>query len=133
MIRSIIALVTWFVVLAIGIRVDAASLGSGAWDFVLFIASSTITNVGLLAISAGLVGNGDWLAALRRSFLIYVMLISGSVVLFTQSIADPTPEQYGKIAGMTSLICVVTAYRPELFDDFLDRLSIIFRGEKPQA
>ena len=128
MFRSVLALVVWFSVLAVGLRIDAATLGPSLLHWILFVVSSTVTNVGILALSAGMISTGPWTEALRRSFMIYVMLISGSVVLFTDSMSNPTPEQYGKMAGMVSVVCVLTAYRPELFDGFLDRMATLFRG-----
>lgn len=133
MLRVIIALLCWFVVLTIGMTVNSSHLEPSPLGIVLFVASSTVTNVGLLAVTASLVRVGDdWKKSVQRGFTIYLMLISGTVVVFTDSITNPTPEQYGKIAGMVSLICILTSYRPELFDSFMDRMSTVVTGPQRQ-
>ena len=127
-------IVLWFVILTIGFTVEAADLsGNAARVGVLFVLSSTITNVGILAIVASVIGEPDeWAKSIRRGFTIYVGLISGVLVLFTESISMPTPGQYAKIAGTVSLICVVCSYKPELFDSFIDRITAVFKGHPQQ-
>ena len=98
---------------------------------VLYTLSATSTNVGVLAVVASLVSNKTgWLESVARGFTIYVMLISGAVVLFTESMTAPTLPQYSKIAGTVSLFCVLCSYKPELFEGFLERVSAVFVGEK---
>lgn len=127
-IRSATALLCWFVLISIGFKVNSNTLGYSVGELLLFILSSTTTNVGLLSIAAGLIADGPWVASVRRSFTVYVMFISGSVILFTTAVTEPTLEHYGKIAGSLSLICVVIGYRPELFDAMLDRATSMFHS-----
>lgn len=126
---SIIAIVCWFIVFTIGIKVDAQSLDDSLLSSVLFVLSATSTNIGILAVLASLIGNGGKpVDALCRGFTIYAMMASGVVVLFTESFTNPSVEQYGKIATSVSLVCLIVAYKPELFDGLLDRVAGLFRG-----
>jgi hypothetical protein len=127
-----ICVLLWFCVLAIGLNVNSQSIEIGPWwSYILFVLSSTITNVGILSMLASLIGNGgDWVTALRRGFTLYVAVISGAAVVFTSSVAEPTVEQYGKLAGMVSLICLFFAYHPDEYESFLKRLAMVFRSER---
>ena len=99
----------------------------------LYFFSATTINVGLLAILASLINCERGIAeSIRRGFAIYLMLISGAIVLFTETIANPNLEQYGKIAGMVSLVCITISYKPEIFDDFMQRIATVITGNLNQ-
>ena len=132
--RTALAIVAWFVVLTIGIRIDSGTLTNSPLDLLLFLLSNTVTNVGILAVCASLIGKSEWPVAIRRGFVIYAGLISGTLVVFTQSVAEPTPEQFAKIAGTISVVSVLVSLRPELWDGFLDRIARIFEsGQQPTS
>jgi len=130
--RTALAIFAWFVVLTIGIRIDSGTLTNTPLDLFLFLVSNTVTNVGILAVCASLIGQSEWAIAIRRGFVIYAGLISGTLVIFTSSVADPTPEQYAKIAGTISVVSVLVSLRPQLWDGFLDRIARIFESGPPQ-
>jgi len=129
---KVASLVAWFFVFTIGLRLDSTILPTDTpLGLSMFVITSTTTNVGILAILASLFRNdGNWLASIQRGFVIYLMIISGIVVLFTESLASPTAEQYGKIAGLISLVCLVSSYKPQLYDSFLNRIADVFSGPK---
>ena len=118
-------LLAWFAVLGVGLRIEANSTS----NLMLYLMSSTVTNVGMLAILASLVGEPDeWGKSIRRGFTVFVSLMAGVIVLFTQTVEAPTPEQYAKLAGSISLACVLCSYQPDLFDSFVDRVASVFKG-----
>jgi hypothetical protein len=120
--------IAWFVVFALGLKVNASELDNSVLGITLYIFSSTTTNIGFLAVIAALVCEEKWGPALRRGFTIYLMTISGVVALFSQSIEAPTPTQYSKIAALVSLAGLITSYKPEVFDTFLKRIAAAIVG-----
>ena len=123
---KVLSVVTgWFAVFTIGLTVDSTSCGTSFFGLVLFVAASTSTNVGILAVLASLLSDALPSKSIRRGMAIYLMLLAGTLSIFPDTIA----EQYAKIAGLLSLVCVVVGYKPEVFDTFLDRIVAAVIGE----
>jgi hypothetical protein len=120
--------IAWFVVFALGLKVNASELDNSVLGITLYILSSTTTNIGFLAVIAALVCEEKWGPALRRGFTIYLASISGVVAFFSSSIQTPTPEQYSKLAALTSVIALLTSYKPQVFQIFLERIAAAIVG-----
>ena len=105
----------------------------------------TLTNVGLLCLLASLLGSlgasanlgvdsdaamdqdtsAPRTSAILRGFLVYLALLAG-VLVFADSPAGPTQNQYVRLAGVTSLLGFAVNYRPALFATLFARLSKLF-------
>src|SRR5262249_46562888 len=59
-------------------------------------------------------------ASMLRSFVVYLGMIAGSVLVANDPFAEPTAEQYLRIAGTLSLFAFVVGYDPTRFRDFLN-------------
>lgn len=106
----------------------------------------TVTNVAILCCLAGVIGAstrmiidaakhkgqkqkdsfnfaGIMLAGVMRSFLIYLLFISGIYLATNAPFANPTQEQYVRVAGMISLFAFVAGYEPKFFGRIMESFS----------
>lgn len=100
----------------------------------------TPTNLALLTLLAGLLGtlgrkaslysnknaakdadpSNPKLSALLRSFLVYLVFVSGVLVFSEAPFAAPSPTSYLRLAGLMSLMSFVANYRPSFFARILE-------------
>lgn len=68
-------------------------------------------------------------ASLLRSFVVYLLFIAGIAITTDAPFANPTPDQYLRIAGLLSLVGFVVGYDPSAFNSLLKRVPLA--GGKP--
>jgi len=117
----------------------------------LVILTYTLTNVAFLCILAGVLGvlggkailTADTQTAQRadiditspknsavlRSFLVYLTLIAG-VLILGDNPTEPTQIQYVRLAGLMSLVGFIVNYRPTLFGQLLQRAGNLLAQSK---
>ncbi len=120
------------------------------WYWVIILFCFTPTNVAILCCFAGLLGAGadqvflgrdedDWeripadqshpfLSAMARSFCVYLLVISGTIIVMANPFVDPSQEFYVRLAGLISVMSFVASYQPGLFVAALQR----FYGGRPK-
>ncbi|UCG84807.1 MAG: hypothetical protein JSW71_12690 [Gemmatimonadota bacterium] len=120
------------------------------WAWFVVITCYTPTNIAVLAGFAGLLGalgakatlqrrraEGEepsldlvnpYLSALIRSFLVYLALLSGVLILIEDPFTTPTPEQYVRLAGFVSVLGFLVNYRIEIFGNIIERLIKALEG-----
>jgi len=115
----------------------------------------TPTNIALLSGAAGLLGvagryaglhlereqkdppdvTNPWFSALLRSFFVYLLLVSGLLIVVESPFATPTQTQYLRLAGLLSLFSFLVNYSQAFFAGFLryaaDRLDTEKGRHKP--
>jgi len=122
--------------------------GSLAVAWFAVITCYTPTNVGLLAFLAGLAGEfsdrskqsqlavlkGEivdprfrdvvacYAAGAMRGFVVYLLIVSGLLLVTSDAIADPDQGQYVRLAGLISVLSFVAGYDSEVFKAALDRI-----------
>jgi hypothetical protein len=112
-----------------------------AWFLV--ITCYTFTNIALLCCLSAVIGaigrsariddveRNDPATDLRtlcitgmiRGFFMFIVVLSGTLILSDQKYDDITIEQYLKLAGLVSLLSFAIGYDPHLFVTFFDRVS----------
>jgi hypothetical protein len=63
------------------------------------------------------------ISAVIRGFFMFVVILSGTLVLSDQKFDDISIEQYLKLAGLVSLLSFAIGYDPRLFVKFFERVS----------
>ena len=121
-----------------------------AWFWVIILLCFTPTNVAILCCFAGLLGAGadqvflgrdedgwtrvqadqshPFLSAMARSFCVYLLVISGTIIVMANPFVDPSQEFYVRLAGLISVMSFVASYQPGLFVAAIHR----FYGGKPK-
>jgi hypothetical protein len=112
-----------------------------AWFLV--ITCYTFTNIALLCCLSAVIGaigrsariddveRNDPATDLRtlcisgmiRGFFMFIVVLSGTLILSDQKCDDITIEQYLKLAGLASLLSFAIGYDPHLFVSFFERVS----------
>jgi hypothetical protein len=112
-----------------------------SWKFVvvalMIVLTWTPLNIALLAGTSGLLGaqarfagleekelerpdvTNPYFSALFRGFYIYLLFISGMLVIVETPFSSPTQEQYLRLAGLLSLASFLVNYKLKLFAKFL--------------
>ncbi len=156
---GLIVLLMWILMFASGIVIPTATyreilgqkdIGFGAAMGALFyvVTCYTVTNVALLACFSGFLGglarrakiagnepnekspeSHDYLTAVMRGFFIYLVLLSGLILLTTQAITSPTQDQYIRLAGTISVMAFIAGYDPEVFSRILMKVSDVAQGQ----
>jgi hypothetical protein len=135
------------------------------WDFLVLFLCYTPTNVALLCVCSGLLGvmgarvrlgsdrterlDGDsthpYLSGLLRGFFVYLILLSGMLVLSGNPFANLTSGDYVRLAGLVSAFSFALNYAPRSFEDLLHRVLQLAarqngendkekpRGERPSS
>lgn len=107
----------------------------------------TLTNVALLCCTASLLGaagrrarleraddhDDDGLAnpyvsAMIRGFFVFLVLLSGVLILLEKPFGAPSQEQYLRLAGFVSLLSFLVGYNPHLFARLLKRIADLVEG-----
>jgi hypothetical protein len=58
-----------------------------------------------------------------RGFFMFIVILSGTLILSDQQYDNITIEQYLKLAGLVSLLSFAIGYDPHLFVSFFERVS----------
>ncbi len=58
-----------------------------------------------------------------RGFFMYIVILSGTLILSDQKYDDITIEQYLKLAGLVSLLSFAIGYDPQMFVTFFERVT----------
>lgn len=59
--------------------------------------------------------SNPYISAMLRGFFVYLIMISGLLLLDVNPFADPSPGQYIRLAGFLSLFGFILSYQPRLF------------------
>jgi hypothetical protein len=59
--------------------------------------------------------SNPYISAMLRGFFVYLLMISGLLLLDLNPFANPTPGQYIRLAGLLSILSFVVNYQPRLF------------------
>ena len=79
---------------------------------------------GLMSFYAGLHAKRIYLAALLRGFFLYLMVISGFLVLSTEeAIVQTGFAQYIRVAGLTSILGFMVGYDPQIAYRLMGKLN----------
>lgn len=113
------------------------------WSWVVVMFSYTPSNLLVISLFAGMIGAVSRIAKLHitkegqeeiqsdqtspimsgifRGMFLYLLILTGVVVLDESVLTSPTQEQYAKLAGLVSLFCFLISYDPSKFRALLDR------------
>lgn len=69
--------------------------------------------------------SGVLLSALARGFFVYLSILSGLLVLTGDPFDSPTPGQYFRLAGTTSLFCFIVGWQPNFLSGLINRFAAI--------
>ena len=64
-----------------------------------------------------------YLSGVIRGFFVYLLLISGLLILTEDPFADLSPQRYIRLAGFLSLLSFVVSFRPEVFGALFERAA----------
>ena len=151
----------WIIFFAAGLVIDTSPYrkkmaDSKCWSIsssLVVLTCYTPTNVAVLCCLAGLLGalgsqvklgpdsapqegfdkTNPLLSALIRGFLVYIVLISGTLILLPDPFPDPSisgsvhdksniRELYIRLAGLVSLVSFVVSYNPKIFVTVLKKI-----------
>jgi len=147
-----LSVLLWMLVFLPGLTISSApyrqQLISGhlSWTSVIMtLITYTVTNVAVLCCLSGIIGastraiigstskgektsegegmSGMLLAGVLRSFLIYLLFISGVYMATNAPFAAPTQEQYVRVAGLISLFAFISGYDPRFFARIVDSFA----------
>ena len=147
-----VSVLLWMLVFLPGLTISSAPYrqqlveGNLSWESVMMtLITYTVTNVAVLCCLAGIIGaatqaifvgthpkeqkeeedklSGVLLAGVLRSFLIYLLFISGVYMATNAPFAAPTQEQYVRVAGLISLFAFVSGYDPRFFSRIVDSFA----------
>lgn len=149
----------WMLVFLPGLTISSAPFrqqlisGNLSWTNVsMTLITYTVTNVAILCCLSGIIGaatktiigstrkeksdesitmSGMLLAGVLRSFLIYLLFISGVYLATNAPFASPTQEQYVRVAGLISLFAFMAGYDPRFFGRIVD--SFASAAPQPRA
>jgi hypothetical protein len=80
--------------------------------------------------------SNPYISALLRGFFVYLIMISGLLLLDDAPFSNPTPGQYIRLAGLLSLFSFVVNYNPTVFSKLLmiaaERIQRGQRTDSPQ-
>jgi hypothetical protein len=114
----------------------------------IVLATYTMSNVAILAFVAGILGClaaraelviggqpgtlrdrvNPKSSAILRSFLVYVALMSGVLILVEAPFATPTQEKYVRLAGLVSLLSFWVNWKPAFFGGIADGVSAALKS-----
>lgn len=112
-----------------------------SWFFVIF--SFTPSNLLILSLLAGMIGavsrksklhtdvdgqkdlpsdtSSPIMSGFFRGLFIYLLILSGTLILDNSILTNPTQDQFATLAGIISLFCFLISYDPSRFRTLLDR------------
>ena len=118
-----------------------AVLGAG----MMVVLCSTFTNPGILSCLAAFLGGvakrvqpdslpsgtendgpsaaAAYMSAVVRGFFLYLVMLSGLLLLTTKAITDSTQEQYVQLAGTVSVLAFMVGYDADFFFRIMRRLD----------
>jgi hypothetical protein len=69
-------------------------------------------------------------SAVARGFLVYLILISGLLLVTGTPFSSTSPQSYISLAGTSSLFCFLVGFRPALVGSLLDRVTESITGSE---
>lgn len=119
-----------------------------AWDFIVIGFCYTVTNLAILACLASLLGafgqlanldrdhpeqrpvdrTNPYLSAAIRGILVYLVFLSGNLVLIDEPFADTNASSYFRLAAVVSLAAFMVSYNPTLLRKILDDIEDTVQG-----
>ena len=113
-----------------------------AWVFFVLITCYTFTNIAFLCCLSAIIGavgrsariddarssaETDFrtlcIAAIIRGFFMYILIVSGTLILADQKFDDISIKQYLQLAGLVSLLSFAVGYDPSLFGRLFHRVA----------
>lgn len=110
----------------------------------------TVPNIALLCMCASVLGSvgrtarlanerdndprdevSPYFSAIIRGFFIYLVVLSGLLVLDGNPLVSPDPGHYFRLAGLLSLISFVASYNPGVFSGLLSRAAGVVNPNGP--
>jgi len=110
--------------------------------FCVLVACYTFTNIALLCCLSAIVGavgrtaridgargvaETDFrtlcISAIIRGFFMYILILSGTLILADQEFDDISIQLYLQLAGLVSLLSFAVGYDPTLFGRFFNRVA----------
>lgn len=70
-----------------------------------------------------------YVSAVIRGFFVFLVLLSGVLILLEKLFDSPTQEQYLRLAGFVSLLSFLVGYNPHLFARLLKRIADLVEGQ----
>lgn len=147
---TFVCLILWLLTFSMGAFVDTNPLRTNLTqqfqisDFLLIVVAWIPTNLGILAILAGLSGSlcrsllrtlevgleqirtekegSRILGGAIAGLLFYLSLMAGAFLLMSHPFETTTKEQYFRVAGVVSLLCFLAGFRPDLLRRVLEKL-----------
>ncbi len=147
---TFVCLILWLLTFSVGAFVDTNPIRANLAQqfqmsgFLLVIVAWIPTNLGILAILAGLSGSlcrsllrtlevgleqirtekegSRILGGAIAGLLFYLSLMAGAFLLMSHPFETTTKEQYFRVAGTVSLLCFLAGFRPDLLRRILDKL-----------
>lgn len=68
-------------------------------------------------------------SSIMRGFGVYVLVLSGLLVLATEALVSPDQGQYVRLAGMISVVSFYAGYDPEMIAGLLQRIENFIKPE----
>ena len=128
-------------------RPNPPELLVSVWYWFVAITTFTMTNVAMLCCLAALLGAAGgrleaalttnperqhslnpYGSALIRGFFVYLVAISGLMVVAGEPASASTPDKYLRLAGFLSLLSFLIGFNPQLFTRFLTRIAEVIEG-----
>src|SRR5262249_12966615 len=131
----------------------ALGLGEALFCWFVVVTCYTATNPAFLACLAAFLGgiarrvridgegadtsNDSWssqkkayLSAIMRGFFLYLVVLSGLLLLTTQAITNPSQEQYVRLAGTISVLSFLVGSDTTLFARIMHRVTELAQGRE---
>jgi hypothetical protein len=114
-----------------------------AWAAVIVLTCHTVPNIAVLCCLSsflGVIGSrifneadagagpqagrlAGYVSAVTRGFFVYLIILSGTVVVSDEAFTRLSQEKYVRLAGLASLISFTIGYHPALFRHLLERVD----------
>jgi hypothetical protein len=147
------ALAVWLFFLTVGITiatppmVNAVQSGTMGWFsivgyLVVIVFCHTVPNMAILCCLSAFLGvvasravsgvpqSGPtqerlsiYVAAVTRGFFVFLVIVSGTILLSEQSFMNLTQERYIRLTGLASLFSFAVGYNPSVFVNLLERVT----------
>jgi hypothetical protein len=120
----------------------------------IILTTFTLTNVAILCCLAAVIGAAGrrlrlgltdddfgrldetpnlYAAAVVAGFFVYLVAISGVLVLVEQPFSALSPDRYTRLAGLISLLSFLAGYSPKMLAQFLGRIAEMIEGVGKQT
>jgi hypothetical protein len=145
---TVLTLFIWLIIFCLGAFINTNPLRESLHgdfrftDFLIIVLAWIPTNLAILSILSGILGamgktlllemetvrtipaqNATYRAfkGAIAGFVLYLVLLAGTVLMIEKPFETTTPEQYFRISGVNALIAFLAGYRPEFLRKTLAR------------